>query len=93
MKIIKHRFYRSEIISDILMTVMFIALGLILLDGGVVVTIALLASLAFWLGAIPALRRRKRRKSDQLYLKYGLFIIILLTILIAPIIWNHRLNH
>ena len=93
MKIIKHRFYRSEIVSDILMTFMFIALGLILLDGGVVATIALIASLVFWLGAIPPLRRKKRRKSDQIYLKYGLFIIILLTILIAPMIWNYRLNH
>jgi hypothetical protein len=72
---------------------MFLALGSILLDGGVVMTIALIASLAFWLGAIPPLRRKKRRKSDQIYLKYGLFIIVLMAILIAPVIWNYRLNH
>jgi len=93
MKLINHRFYRTEIVSDIWMTFMFLALGSILLDGGVVMTIALIASLAFWLGAIPPLRRKKRRKSDQIYLKYGLFIIVLMAILIAPVIWNYRLNH
>ena len=71
---------------------MFLALGSILLDGGVVLTIAFIASLAFWLGAIQPLRRKKRRKSDQIYLKYGLFVIVLLAILIAPVIWNYRLN-
>ena len=93
MKLIKHRFYRSEIVSNIWLTFMFLGLGAILLDGGVVMTIALIASLAYWLGSIQPIRRKERRKSDQIYLKYGLFAIILLATLIAPMIWNYRLNH
>lgn len=92
MKLIKHRFYRSEIVSDIWITFMFIAFGSILLDGGVVLLIALIASLAFWLGAIPPIRRKQRRTSDHIYLKYGLFVIILLATVIAPMVWNFRLN-
>jgi hypothetical protein len=93
MKLIKHRLYRSEIISDIWITFMFLALGSILLDGGVIATIALISSLAFWLEAIQPIRRKERIKSDRIYLKYGLIAIIPLTIVVAPLIWNYRLNH
>jgi len=93
MKMIRHRYYRREIISSIAITFLLLALGSIITDGGILGTIFLIALIGFWLGAIIPLNRKEKKKSDRIYLTYGLIGVTILTFFIAPLVWNYRLNH
>lgn len=93
MKLIRHRYYRREIISSIFLTFLLLALGSIMTDGGFFGAIVLIASIGFWLGAIIPLKRKEKKTSDRIYLTYGLIGITILTGLIAPLVWYYRLNH
>jgi heme/copper-type cytochrome/quinol oxidase subunit 4 len=92
MNLIRHRYYRKEIISSICLTILLLALGAVITDGGILGTIFLIASISFWLGALIPLNRKEKKKSDRIYLAYGLFGLTILSIFIAPLVWNYRLN-
>ena len=93
MNLIRHRYYRREIIFSIWITLLLQALGAIITDGGIVWAIFLIASIAFWLGAVIPLKRKEKKKSDRIYLTYGLIGITGMAIFIAPLVWNYRINH
>ena len=86
----RHRYYRREIKTALGATILLNMLGAIVLDGGEVGCVFLIASLAFWMGSMQPLRRAKQNPSDQRYLSYGLVMTVGLTIVIAPIVWHLR---
>lgn len=90
MKIIRHRWYLSEIITALWFSVIFLLLGSTTLDGGWIVSFALITVLSFWVGSIRPLLRKKELKSDRLYLRYGFFGVLLVTIILAPVVWMYR---
>ena len=86
----RHRYYRQEIKTALWATILLNLLGAIMLDGGEVGCVFLIAWLAFWMGSMQPLRRAKQNPSDQQYLSYGLVMTVGLTIVLAPIVWHLR---
>ena len=87
---LRHRHYRQEIKTALWSTMLLNLFGACLLDGGFVGCIVLIASLAFWIGALRPLTRKSPDRSDQQYLAYGLVITIGLSVFISPTVWHLR---
>jgi hypothetical protein len=71
-------------------TVLLNLLGAILLDGGVFGCIVVIASLAFWIGALRPLTRKQPESSDRQYLSLGLVMAVGLSVIISPLVWHLR---
>lgn len=86
----RHRYYRREIKTARWAAILLNLLGAMMLDGGEVGCVFLIASLAFWIGSVRPLRRAKQYPSDRQYLAYDLVMAVGLTIVITPIVWHLR---
>jgi hypothetical protein len=86
----RHRYYSQELKTAAWATILLNFFGLILLDGGVFGCIVLIASLAFWIGALRPLTRKQPNSSDRQYLAYGFIITIGLSTFISPAVWHLR---
>jgi len=72
-----------------------ILLGLLtgmMLDGGLLGSIFLYSLAAFWVGFLTIFARRPRNptKADIFLIKWGTFLLFLVSILMSPVIWKIR---
>ena len=86
----RHRYYSREIRASVWATILLNLFGAVILDGGVFGCIVLIASLAFWIGALRPLARKQPTPSDKQYLAYGLVITVGFSTIISPVVWHLR---
>lgn len=86
----QHRHYSQELKTAVWAIVLLNLLGAILLDGGVFGCIVVIASLAFWIGALRPLTRKQPERSDRQYLSLGLAMAVGLSVIISPLVWHLR---
>ena len=62
------------------------------LDGGALGFLYLYALVAFWAGFFMMLVRRPRNptRTDVFFIKWGTFMLFLISIVMAPVIWKIR---
>ncbi|GHB93535.1 hypothetical protein [Cerasicoccus arenae] len=78
--------YRHEIRQSLWATLILVFVSLFILDGGYLNTVVVIACTAFWVGAILPILRKSRRRSDQIYLNYGLLLMLAVSFLAASIV-------
>lgn len=83
---------RFQVSLAVIEQVLFIFLGSIITDGGKVLICFVYAGIAFWIGVVILGRRRPKvyRRTDTLYMLYGLPILSMLSIFICHYIWYLR---
>ena len=90
MKLIRHRFYRKEIIAAIWVGLILNFFGSTMLDGGFLGGIIFNGTIAFWVGSFRPLFRKVEIKTDRSYMYFGLIILIGFSAIISPIVWSLR---
>jgi hypothetical protein len=78
----------SAAVNDsILLQIVLILLAGMILDGGAMLKVALLAAMGWWLGFLLILLRRPKteKRTDQVFLRYGFLALLPLSLLTLPL--------
>jgi hypothetical protein len=80
--------YRDAIRVAILLQVLLTLFMVLLLDGGYTARIGACAMGGFWIGVTAVMFRRPRNPSrlDLLYVRWGYLVLLVLSVIIAPLI-------
>jgi hypothetical protein len=88
----KPRSLRNALLAAGVQQVIIFGVASIMLDGGVTLLKCIYAFVAYWVGlAILMIRRRRKlAKTDLEFVQYGYVALCVISILIAPLIWQLR---
>ena len=82
--------YRPAVTFALVTQVILLFVSLLILDGGDTTRRVVISMVAFWCAAVVLILRNPgtAKKSDLLYLRAGFFPVLLLTYMIASLIWD-----
>jgi len=84
--------YRGTLVIVVSQQILLGLLCGMMLDNGLFGSLFLYSLVSFWIGFITILARRPYNptKTDLFVIKWGTFLLFLVSILISPIIWKIR---
>jgi len=89
-----NKLYRKSILWSVVVQVLLLLLAAILIDGGQTLIAFIYGAVAYWFGVAMILRRKSTApiSTDVMYLKYGLIVLSLVSMILSPAIWALRVH-